>query len=295
MSGFSEDFPILSRQIQCIADYLFGRNHRDELVKLDEVAHETEIDRADAVRLLRKLEAKEIVDIDGQDVRLMGLGVSLYEDRCIPEFVLGLSFSLEKYRAAVVRIIVGRPEGGEAAGTGFFVTAPQNRIITNRHVVFRRTIIRIEDEHGEALSTGPLQIKLGPEDLDLAAIQCPPPHNVTPIPVDWKPDSARELDEVLVLSYPDIALTKPALYPATGKVGILGDLLIGRKSLLISGVASAGSSGGPVISVKGKAIGIVAHEAESQGTGATRIFVGAIPGHYLGEIFPPNEDGLSNR
>ena len=96
-----------------------------------------------------------------------------------------------------------------------------------------------------------------------------------------------------VLSYPDIALTKPALYPATGKVGILGDLLIGRKSLLISGVASAGSSGGPVISAKGKAIGIVAHEAESQGAGATRIFVGAIPGHYLGELFPPNEDGLS--
>jgi S1-C subfamily serine protease len=293
MSGFPEDFPTLSRQIQSVADYLFGLTHQGEVIELSKIANETEIDSANAARLLRKMAAKEIIDIDGQNVRLMGLGVSLYEERCIPEFVLGLHFSLEKYRGAVVRIIVGKVEGGEAAGTGFFVSAPPNRIITNRHVVSGRTIIRIENERGESISTGPLQIELGPDDLDLAAIRYAAPSNVVPIPIDWRRDSARELDEVLVLSYPDIALTKPALYPATGKVGIVGDLLIGRKSLFISDVASAGSSGGPLISRKGKAIGVVAHEAESQGSGATRIFVGAIHSHYLGELFPPKEEGLS--
>lgn len=292
MSGFPEDFQIPARQIQLIADCLFGRSHPGDLIELDEVVNETGIDKATSARLLRKLEAKEIIDIDGQRIRLMGLGVSIYEEQCVPEIVLSLPFSLEKYRAAVVRIIVGKIEGGEAAGTGFFVAAPSNRIITNRHVVFRRTIIRIEDERGEPISTGPLQVELGPEDLDLAAIQCATPSNVTPISIDWKRESVRELDEVLVLGYPDIALTKPALYPATGRIGILGDLLIGRKSLMISGVASAGSSGGPVISVKGKAVGIVAHEADSQGTGAGRVFVGAIPSHYLDELFPP-DDGLA--
>jgi hypothetical protein len=141
MSGFPEDFPTLSRQIQSVADYLFGLTHQGEVIELSKIANETEIDSANAARLLRKMAAKEIIDIDGQNVRLMGLGVSLYEERCIPEFVLGLHFSLEKYRGAVVRIIVGKVEGGEAAGTGFFVSAPPNRIITNRHVVSGRTIL----------------------------------------------------------------------------------------------------------------------------------------------------------
>jgi len=287
MSGLSEESTLVSGQVQSIADYLFGRPHSSDLIQLNDIASGTQIDKTNLPRLLRKLETKEIIDIEGQHVRLRGLGVSLHEERCIPEFVLGLPFCLEKYRAAVVRIVVGKVEGGEAAGTGFFVTAPPNRIITNRHVVFRRTIIRIENEHGEIIATGPLQAETGPENLDLAAIQFAAPPDVTPIPIDWARDSVRELDEVLVLSYPDIALTKPALYPATGRVGILGDLLIGRKSLMISGVASAGSSGGPIISEKGKAIAIVAREAESREEGATRIFVGAIPSHYLAEIFPP--------
>lgn len=222
-------------------------------------------------------------------VRLLGAGKSLYEQQCIPEMVLGLRYSKEKYRAAVVRIAVRHSNGEPAAGSGFFVEDPPNHIITNRHVVYKNTITHIEREDGEDIAGWQLPAILGPENLDLAAIKCPVPQNVTPIRIDWTRGAARELDEVLVMSYPYIALAKPALYPATGKVGTMVTLLTDdRESLMISDVGAGGSSGGPVISVKGMVIGIVAREAETQvqGAGAARILVSAIPSYYLGELFP---------
>jgi S1-C subfamily serine protease len=276
-----------AQHIQKIADHLYGGVHAESPIQLTEIANQTQIDKAEVAFLLRKFEGKELVDFDGQQVRLMGAGKSLYEEQCFPEFVMGLEYCLEKYRAAVVRVVVVNTRGDQAAGTGFFADAPLDRIVTNRHVLFQRTIVRIEGQNGEPVSTGPLPAKLAPGDLDLATIECAVPCGVKPLRVDWKRDAARELEEVLVLSYPLLALTKVALYPAIGNVGILGEeLQSGRNSLMISHVGAPGSSGGPVISAKGKVIGVVSHEAETQDVGGIRIFLSAIPSHYLGKLLP---------
>src|ERR1700720_422338 len=271
MSGPPEEFSPDPALIQRVAAYVYGRVHPLNTISLPDIASYAQIDELVAAYVRRTLLGAELVDFDGQSVRVLGAGKSLYEQQCIPEMVFGLRYSKEKYRSAVVRIGVLH-EGVPAAGSGFFVADPPNHIITNRHVIYRNTITHIEREGVELIAEGPLPTIFGPENLDLAAIKCALPPDVTPIRIDWTRGAARELDEVLVMSYPRVALLKTALYPATGKVGILGTLLTdGRESLMIPDIAAAGSSGGPVISVKGMVIGIVAHEAETQGAGVPRI------------------------
>ena len=84
---------------------------------------------------LRRLDDQQLIYFDGQsNVELYGLGKYVYERGCIPEFVLGFGYIDEKYRNSVIRIVITKPNGDPAAGTGFFISDPPNCIVTNRHV-----------------------------------------------------------------------------------------------------------------------------------------------------------------
>ena len=88
----------------------------------------------------------------------------------MPEVVLGFDYIDEKYRGAVVRVVVRKPNGDPAAGTGFFINDPPNHIVTNQHVA-ELEVIQIEDLDNNAFHHGDCPRISGPEDLDLAAIR----------------------------------------------------------------------------------------------------------------------------
>jgi S1-C subfamily serine protease len=294
MNGQREAFGPMAIRIQRLADRLYGKVRPENHVELQEFLAEIQDEEPAAiVQLLRRLDGIEIIDFDGRErIRLSAVGKTFYDQQCMPEVVLGLGYSDEKYSPAVVRLVLKKPDGVVVSGSGFFVDDPPSRIITNRHVLFRNEILQIENFNGEPISVGDLPKAFGPEDLDMAAIECVAPGNFVPLRIDWAPDSVRPLDEVLVLGYPYFGLHEPALHHAKGKIGSRPRRLAGvgqmvRDSLIISDAAAPGCSGGPVISTRGMVVGIIAGEVGAEGDAAGRqIFVSAIPSHYLREVFP---------
>lgn len=293
MNGDHEGFAPRAARIQLLSDSLYRLAGAGNIVELNQILEQIRNeDPASIAQLLRKLDAMEIVDFDGMErIRLRVAGKTYYDEQCMAEVILGLNYSDEKYSSAVVRIVLRKPDGSAVSGTGFFVNDPPNHIVTNRHVVDGNTIVRIEDLNGRPVREGELPKVLGPEDLDIAAIECPIPRDLVPPRIDWTPNSVRPLDEVLVLGYPYVALHQPTLHHAKGKVGSRPRRLTGigqeiRESLIISDVAAPGCSGGPVISIKGMVAGVIVGEVGVEGENMGRqIFVSAIPSHYLRELF----------
>jgi S1-C subfamily serine protease len=243
----------------------------------------------DIHRLIARLVDRELIRFDRSrsSVSLTGLGKELNAQRCAAEFVLGLSYCRWKYEQAVVRIIVSSDDGGESAGSGFFVQDPPNRVVTNRHVVANRRIISINDKQGQKICDHGAQVVLGPSNLDLAFVECETPSNILPFRIDWRADAVDALDDVLVLGYPYIPLHQPELFAATGQVGMYASQLSSnsRKSLIVTRIAAPGCSGGPVLGPNGLVVGIVEGEPQLKTSDGTQpSMLCAIPARYLREL-----------
>jgi len=290
MNGHHENFDAIAPQIERLAAHLYGQPHPNNTIELEEVIRAfPELEAVAVERLLGRLDAREIVEFDDrrQRIRLLPTGRLLNEQQCVAEFVLGLNYSNQRFANAVVRLVVVKPDGSETAGSGFFVAEPPDHVITNRHVAENR-IIQIEDSRGQVLSRGDLPKNLGEEDLDLAAVRCQMPAQIIPIRIDWNREAVRPADNVLVFGYPYVANHEPALLHAQGTINMIARRLgAARNSLIISDAAARGCSGGPVISITGMVIGIVAREEEAAVEGAAPLrFLSAIPSHYLQDVLP---------
>lgn len=134
MNGLHEAFGPLAARLQRLADLLYGQDYANNRVTFDQIAAALADENAEALRQsLRKLSAKELIYFDGQsNIELYGLGKYLRTAACVPEFVLGFDYIAEKYRDAVVRVVVRKPNGDPAAGSGFFINDPPDHILTNR-------------------------------------------------------------------------------------------------------------------------------------------------------------------
>jgi S1-C subfamily serine protease len=290
MIGLNEPFEPLAARIARLCDVLFGHNHANNRVSLEHVATALPGESLEALRYsLRKLNTKEIVYFDGQNaVELYPRGRYLHSAGCVSEFVLGFDYIAEKYRTAVVRVIVRKPNGAPAAGSGFFVSDPPNHIITNRHVA-ENEITRIEDFNHNVVHDGDSPRILGEDNqLDLAAIQCEKPENVAPLRIAWERNSVWPMAEVLVLGYPIVGGHHPGLHHGRGRIGQLATQFGGRESIILTELTDAGGSGGPVINIEGMVVGVVSGQRITQTEGQPpTIFVNAIPAHYLREVVPP--------
>ncbi len=193
-------------------------------------------------------------------------GIAAYESKCIPELLIGERYILAQYRPAVVHVIVSGSEG-EAGGTGFFCADYPGFLVTAAHVVRNRKILRIEDHDGQVIHTAPMRIILGPEDIDIAFVQCSAPTSVRPLRINWRTDEPTELDNVLIVGYPLVPNHMPSFFCARGEVNSLTTDYMGRGKLVVSCPSRPGNSGGPVIDPQGLVVGIAEQEniAETQG------------------------------
>src|SRR5258708_7182080 len=169
------------------------------------------LQRLDGCRLLR-------LAIGGGSVHATIKGKEAYEINAIAELAFGEAYIAYRYRSAVVHIVVHNPaDGQESGGTGFFTNQPANRIVTAKHVIQGRTIVRIEDASGVVIPNVCV-IQLGAGTPGFAFIQCPLPGGVYPLRVEWREEATRELDRVLILGYPPIAAHHVALLHASGQI-----------------------------------------------------------------------------
>jgi hypothetical protein len=243
---------------------------------------------ADIDTMLHRLNDRRLVRlaIGGNDVHPTIKGKEAYEINAIAELTFGEAYIAHKYRSAVVHIIVNNPANGQQSGaTGFFITQPDNRIVTAKHTLEGRNIVRIEDAAGAPLpNVGLVQLCAG--QMDLALIQCPTPAGVCPLRVEWREEATHELDRVLILGYPPFAGHQVGLFHALGQVNakVLQLNEEKRYSLMIS-IAAPGCSGGPVISEIGSAVAVVSQENALHNEGAPPIaFISAVLSCYLREL-----------
>lgn len=272
-----------------IAQFLYGRPGGPVRIAVADIqAALGEIQVGDLEEAIRLMERSHLLRISlrGDYVELTRGGKAVFEKACVAEICLGSPFIVTKYRAAVKHIAIRRGEGDETGGTAFYCADFPGWLATARHIVADGSeLLRIEDANGDVLSTGPFEIRLAGDDLDLALIRYAPV-DVTPLRLEWRPDAVRELDPVLVAGYPPIAGHQAALVFSEGQVASFPRRRSGtRNSIIISRVTEPGHSGGPVLSIEGLVIGVVEQENTFQRKdGGMSIFNGATPAHYFSEF-----------
>src|ERR1022692_3597196 len=214
--------------------------------------------------LLGLLQNAGIVRVFRGVVSFTQRGGAAYHRQCIPELTLGRGFVVRRYGRAVVHLLVQGYEDVEpVGGTGFFAASFPGWIVTARHNVLRRRVVRVDDCDGNALAGAIEDVRMGPEKLDLALIACGAPQNVIPMPIEWdeRPD---DFEPVLAFGYPRIPLHQPALYQTEGRIQARPVDIFGRESIVLSNDIVPGCSGGPVLNEWVRVIGVISSEGRSR-------------------------------
>ena len=251
-----------------------------EAVEIDEV-----LDRLKAQRLIRATFQRDAVQLTPD-------GAAAVADDCVPELILGHQYIAERLGPAVVHIIVTNANHDESGGSGFFCADFPGYIATGAHVVQNRNILRIEKSTREVIARGPLNAIAGPNSADIALIRCEQPAHLVPIRIEWRREALQPLQELLIFGYPPYPNRLAALHHSRAELhAVTQDFRNERDSLIISSVTRPGSSGGPVLSDRGFAIGIVDQENIGERLGERPVnFFTATPARYLREIDLPPAD-----
>lgn len=239
---------------------------------------------------LHRMREQRLIDASFQNdlIRLSPTGRDAWNDASIVEQSMGMDYVRERYSASTVHIIVRGPNG-EYGGSGFFSADYPGCIVTAAHVLRNLEIVRIVDRKGETLGVPPLATMLL-EGPDLALIECQCPLEINPVRIEWQSDALQAMERLLVLGYPAYPNLRPALDNIIAELRQVAlDFRGERDSLVMSSATLPGSSGGPVISRRGRAIGVVEQEniAERLGEAPIHAFT-ATPARYLSELRDPS-------
>jgi len=201
-------------------------------------------------------------------------------------FVLGFPY-IRTYFEHAVKAIYVKKDGDEDIGSGFVLE--DHRFVTAFHCIEEKNSIEID---GWDKANAPLQSIWVPTDknIDLCVLE----FSGDPFPgvSGFQLQEAQILDEVMTLGYPNISGYNPILaaertqvagrLQATATVGaVLGQMtayyLQDQSHWLLSTLIKSGSSGGPVVGIEGKVIGIITHIPTDRNNEPLLGYGGAIP------------------
>jgi hypothetical protein len=260
-----------------IGRFIYGSSPRSEAVSIDDVYsafHGEETSSVDSA--LKKMDTRDLLSIElkGPRIRPLGHGKACFQKDCIPEVVLGPDYISKKFSPAVVHIIVSGLNDEESGGTGFFCFEYPDQIITASHVLRGRTVKRILDRFGNEIPMTSDAVKMGSNGLDLAILECKMPPGIEPIRVEWDESAVTLGNGLMVFGYPKIALHHHS---------IAQNYLSAHDSLIISSTYP-GCSGGPVLDLKGFAIGVVEQENSLEQKAGFSSYFSATPAYYLKQL-----------
>lgn len=164
-------------------------------------------------------------------------GKIAFDEDCSAEVCLGTQHIQNKYRDAVVHVLVRNSDGDPGGATGFFCRDFPDWVVTAKHVLDEHELVAINSRTGEQiLDANPKVRVIMSSTSDLALVQCLMPANIVPPRIAWNPQEVKDLDPVLVLGFPPLAGHFPALVSTIGRVSTIAAKMAKppRQSLIIS-------------------------------------------------------------
>jgi hypothetical protein len=241
-------------------------------------------------KALRRMEDEELVEapFERDAIRLSLVGRDAWNDGSIVELTLGMEYVGRRYGPATVHIIV-TGVSGEFGGSGFFSAEYPGWIVTGAHVLLERKILRIENQQREIVAMPPFGICLPKDGIDLALVKCDCPPGINPIRIEWRRSKIEPMDRLLVLGYPPYPNLLTALDHVSAELrSVTTDFRGEFEHLVMSSVTRPGSSGGPVLSKRGRAIGVVEQDNEGQHLDGRVVHAfTATPALYLAKLCNP--------
>lgn len=156
---------------------------------------------------------------------------------------------IKKIKPSVVAVVIfDRKNQQIAQGSGFFIAA--NRVITNRHVIEDADHALIKTHDGGAFVVQ--GVLAASEEDDLALLQINVPANISIYPLPLKTEPPEEGEQVLVIGNP-LGLEGTI---SDGLISSIRELEKSKTILQITAPISPGSSGSPVIDLRGEVVGI---------------------------------------
>lgn len=271
-----------------IGRFIYGSSSQREAIPMDDVYDAFSSEEMAVVdSAVKKMEAHDLLllQLKGPTIRPLGHGKVCFEQNCIPELILGRDYIYKKFGAAVVHIIVLDAHNEESGGTGFFCADFPDQIITAAHVLEGRTVKNVQSLLGEEVPITRDTATIGRNGLDLAALECQMPAGIEPIRIEWKPSALAVGSALTVFGYPKIAGHRPSLYHATAELHSIAEKYSPARISLIISSTHPGCSGGPVLDVRGFAIGVIEQENALEQKAGVSAYFSATPAYYLTELF----------
>lgn len=207
----------------------------------------------------------------------------------------GLPYVGHVYSDVVVRVHSEAEDRTERIGSGIVVL--KNKVLTNAHVISGERNVRVSWGESDCQAVNQIEVHPEPQRHDLAILTV---ENFEAQPVSWlRPPCL--LDQVAVLAYSAIprVLARP-LVATTGEVSTAKSArtFFGEEHVIVSAVATPGSSGGAVFASDGHLVGLVVEQLAGEYEGDEgdthhAVFYAAIPADTLLREVPTFAEGFA--
>lgn len=170
---------------------------------------------------------------------------------------LGPGFVVNEVKTVLARLTGMTQEGDMAVGSGIMIGS--NIVITCAHVV---TDIKLDDAVEIGSQSVRIERAVYDEHADVGVVLLA--EEIKNFAPDLAFRDGSLLEEVIIMGYPTIPRgIKPTVTCQTGEIsGFLEETMDGQPFLLFSAIARPGNSGGPVLTMDGRCVGIVTRTLE---------------------------------